>query len=97
MNNGKSEALPICRLCSTELFSAKFQENSRSTAKRTVFLGVYQGPGRKLQNFRSFPGVVDKVLCPQIDLSNSDESLKFHDFFDLNSENFPESKAFQIR
>ncbi len=48
-----------------ENFSTKFQEFSRSTGKLSAFPGVFQGPGRKFQNSRSFPkipGVVGTML-----------------------------------
>ena len=51
-------------LYSTELFSIKLQENSGSTGKMTVLLGVFQDPGKKLQNassFPGFPGVVEEI------------------------------------
>ena len=45
--------------------STKVKEFSRSKRKLSVFPGVFQGPGRKFQNSRSFsgiPGIVSTML-----------------------------------
>ena len=44
---------------------SKFQEFSRRTGKLSVFPRVFQGPGKKFQNSRSFPGILRVVstLC----------------------------------
>ena len=46
------------------VFSTKFQEFSRSLGKLSVIPGIFQRPGKKFQNSRSFlgiPGVVSTM------------------------------------